>query len=60
MEVTRRLASHERIIQQVSDIAGALDDAEVLIELGVEEGDQESLDEAGSELIGLGTTMARL
>jgi len=60
LEVTRRLASHEGIIQQVSDIAGALDDAEVLIELGVEEGDQESLDEAGSELIGLGTTMARL
>jgi len=60
LEVTRRLASHERIIQQVSDIAGALDDAEVLIELGVEEGDQESLDEAASELIGLGTTMARL
>ncbi len=60
LEVTRRLAGHERTIEQVAAIGGILDDAEVLIELGVEESDRESLDEAAAGLADVGTTLARL
>jgi len=59
-DVTRRLANHERTIEQVAQIDGTLEDAEVLIELGVEESDQESLDEAAKSLADMERTLARL
>jgi peptide chain release factor 2 len=59
-QVTRKLARHERTIDQVGSIQGILDDAEVLIELGVEEDHQESLDEAATALAGVEQTLARL
>ena len=57
---TLRLASHEKTIQRVSSIESSLDDAEVLIELGVEEDDRESLEEAESGLLSVLDTMSRL
>ena len=59
-DVTRRLAGHERTIEQVASIQGTLEDVEVLIELGVEEGDRESLDEAATSLADVESTLARL
>ena len=60
LEITRRLASHEQTIQQMASIDAALEDTEVLIELGVEEDDRESLDEAALALSGVESTMTRL
>ncbi len=60
LRVTKRLAGHERTIEQVASIERILDDAEVLIELGVEEDDPESLDEAATSLADVDGTLARL
>jgi len=60
LRVTKRLAGHERTIEQVASIERILDDAEVLIELGVEEDDPESLDEATTSLADVDGTLARL
>jgi len=60
LRVTKRLAGHERTIEQVASIERILDDAEVLIELGVEEDDRESLDEATTSLADVDGTLARL
>ena len=50
LEVTRTLARHERTIEQVATLDEALDDAEVLMELAVEEDDDSGLDDAMNEL----------
>jgi peptide chain release factor 2 len=60
LETTKRLASHQQTIQRVSSIEASLDDAEVLIELGVEEDDRDSLEEAESVLLSVLDTMSRL
>jgi peptide chain release factor 2 len=60
LEVTRTLARHERTIEQVATLEAALDDAEVLIELAVEEDDPSGLDDAVSELHATETTLGRL
>jgi peptide chain release factor 2 len=60
LEVTKRLARYEQTIQQVESIEATLDDAEVLIQLGVEEDDADSIQEAGTSLAKLQGTMARL
>jgi peptide chain release factor 2 len=58
--VTRTLARHERTIEEVATLMVALDDAEVLIELAVEEDDAASLDDAMKELHQTETTLGRL
>jgi len=58
--VTRTLARHERTIEQVAILSVALDDAEVLIELAVEEDDPTGLDDALAELRDTETTLSRL
>ena len=60
LEVTRTLARHERTIEQVATLGAALDDAEVLIELAVEEDDPTGLDDAVAELRATETTLSRL
>ena len=60
LEITKRLAGHEQTIQRVSSNESSLDDAEVLIELGVEEDDRDSLEEAESALLSVLDTMSRL
>jgi len=60
LEVTRTLARHERTIEQVAMLESALDDAEVLIELAVEEDDPSGLDDAVAELRATETTLGRL
>lgn len=60
LEVTTKLARHERTIGQVSDLESALDDAEVLIELAVEENDTSSLDDAHAELREAESTISTL
>ena len=58
--MTRTLARHERTIEQVAALDAALDDAEVLIELAVEEDDPTGLEEAIAELRSAETTLSRL
>ena len=58
--MTRTLARHERTIEQVAILSVALDDAEVLIELAVEEDDPSGLDDALAELRDTETTLSRL
>ena len=60
LDVTRTLARHERTIEQVATLEAALDDAEVLIELAVEEDDPSGLDDAVAELHATETTLSRL
>ena len=60
LRVTRTLARHEQTIEQVATLERALEDAEVLIELAVEEGDPESLEDASQELNDTETTLSRL
>ncbi len=60
LEVTRTLSRHERTIEQVATLEAALDDAEVLIELAVEEDDPSGLDDAVAELQATETTLSRL
>ncbi|MEN8235419.1 MAG: peptide chain release factor 2 [Actinomycetota bacterium] len=60
LEVTRKLARHERTIGLVGSLESALDDAEVLIELAVEENDASGFDDAIAELRETETTLGRL
>ncbi len=60
LEVTRTLARHERTIEQVATLNEALDDADVLIELAVEEDDPSGLDDAMAELRETEATLSRL
>jgi peptide chain release factor 2 len=60
LEVTRTLARHERTIEQVATLDAALDDAEILIELAVEEDDPSGLDDAVAELHSTEATLGRL
>ncbi len=58
--MTRTLARHEQTIEQVTTLERALEDAEVLIELAVEEADPAGLDDAAQELRDTETTLGRL
>jgi len=49
-EITSRLSRHEATIKHVEDLEASMDDIDVLLELAVEEGDKDSLDEVESEL----------
>jgi peptide chain release factor 2 len=59
-KVTRVLARYEKTIAHVEAIGAALDDADVLLELGEAEQDQASVKEATAELEGLETELADL
>jgi len=58
--VTSKLSRHEQTIQHVDDLAARLDDAEVLIEMGVEESDAATLAEVEAELAGVEEDLAKL
>jgi peptide chain release factor 2 len=60
LEITTRLARHERTIAQVANLESALDDADVLIELAVEENDASGLDDALFELRATEATLGSL
>lgn len=60
LEVTKTLARYERTIDQVATLDAALEDAEVLIELAVEEDDPAGLEDAMRELHDTETTLSRL
>ncbi len=49
-EITSRLSRHEATIKHVEDLEASMDDVDVLLELAVEEGDKDSLEEVESEL----------
>ncbi len=52
-QVTSRLSGLQADLDRVQGLRTRLDDLEALVELGQEEGDQASLDEAERELVGL-------
>ncbi|MEN8114521.1 MAG: peptide chain release factor 2 [Actinomycetota bacterium] len=60
LEVTRKLARNERTIGLVASLESALDDAEVLIELAVEEDDASGFDDALTELRETESTLGTL
>lgn len=49
-EVTSRLARYEGVIGRVASLTSRIDDAEVLLELGAEEGDRQATAEAAGEI----------
>ena len=59
-EITSRLSRHESTIKHVQDLEASMDDLDVLLELAVEEGDKESLDEVESELRAMTAELALL
>ncbi|MCL1598742.1 MAG: peptide chain release factor 2 [Actinomycetia bacterium] len=59
-EITSRLSRHEATIKHVEDLEASMDDVDVLLELAVEEGDKESLDEVESELKAMTAELALL
>jgi peptide chain release factor 2 len=48
--VTRRLAAHESIVERIQRLTSSLDDAEVLLDLAAEEGDDSVVAEGSAEL----------
>jgi peptide chain release factor 2 len=60
LEVTRRLSRHEATIRQVEELASALDDGEVLLELAQEEGDAGTAAEVVDDLRSVEVALARL
>ncbi len=60
LRVTRTLARHERTLEEIAALEEALDDAEVLIELAIEENDPSALDDAMDELRETQATLGRL
>jgi peptide chain release factor 2 len=59
-EVTRRLAGHEAVVNQVAGLEESIDDASVLLELAQAEADAEALAEVMGELTGLGSQLSAL
>ena len=49
-KITSRLSAAESQLKRLNSASQRIDDAETLVELGHEEGDQDSLDEAQSEI----------
>jgi len=60
LEVTRRLARHEQTIAQIESLASRLEDAEVLLDMAVEESDEATLRDVAAELTSIGDELARL
>jgi peptide chain release factor 2 len=60
LQVTRKLSRHEATISQVAGLAGALDDAEVLLELATEEDDAGASAEVTEELLGIEAELSKL
>lgn len=60
MAVTRELSRAEATVRRIEELERALDDAEVLVQLGVEERDAETLAEAERELRRVATDLGRL
>ncbi|MFO7549224.1 MAG: peptide chain release factor 2 [Acidimicrobiia bacterium] len=58
--VARKLARYESLFMMVDGLTRAIDDAEVLLELASEAGDEESRREAIGELAGVATELDRL
>ena len=50
LDVTRRLAGYEQIVAKVTDLESAIDDAELLLDLADEEGDEQAAADVASEL----------
>ena len=49
-KITSRLSAAESQLKRLNSASQRIDDVETLVELGHEEGDQDSLDEAQSEI----------
>ncbi|MBU1494829.1 MAG: peptide chain release factor 2, partial [Actinobacteria bacterium] len=60
LEVTRRLASCEQIVAEVTRLESALDDAELLLEMAAEESDESAAANVGTELEALSTDLEKL
>ncbi|MCL1595538.1 MAG: peptide chain release factor 2 [Actinomycetia bacterium] len=58
--VTSRLSRHEATIKHVHDLGSAIDDVDILLEMAVDEGDQDSLAEVESELGSITADLALL
>ena len=58
--VTRKLARYEATINQVAGLAGAIEDAEVLLDLATEEDDAGASAEVDAELIGIEAELSKL
>jgi len=59
-DVTRKLARYERIFAQQAGLGQAIDDAEVLLDLALEEEDEASIAEVLSELAGVESELHKL
>ena len=60
LEVTRKLARFEKVVNDLAGLDQRVDDSDVLLEMAREEGDADSLNEVLTELNDLGSTMAAL
>ncbi len=60
LEVTRKLARYEAIVNQAAGLAEAVDDAELLLDLASEEGDDAARSDVASELESIDTELATL
>jgi peptide chain release factor 2 len=59
-EITSKLSRHEATIKHVSDIGLGIDDVDTLLEMALDEGDKESLEEVESELESIAADLAIL
>jgi peptide chain release factor 2 len=59
-EITSKLSRHEATIKHVSDIGHGIDDVDTLLEMALDEGDKESLEEVESELESIAADLAIL
>ena len=60
LEVTKRLASYEQIVAQVTGLEAALDDAELLLDMADEESDAKAASDVVADLGGLATELEDL
>jgi peptide chain release factor 2 len=59
-EVTQKLARYEGILENVVNLSGRIDDAEMLLELASEEGDTATVVEVGAEVAALDVDLSLL
>ena len=58
--VTSQLSHRQSELERLTTLAGRIDDLEVLVELGQEAGDEDSLAEAGTELASIRSSLEQL
>jgi len=59
-EITSRLSRSEATIKHVADIGLGIEDVDTLLEMAIDEGDEESLDEVEAELTSIAADLAKL